>query len=94
MLKIETINFSSWPIKEYIEQVLLITPKRKGLPVRLVHYPQSSEMLVFNVGLKDVQEDGEEVGTCHYFCGKNETNNVYTVSLNEPICIVQFKAHA
>lgn len=91
MLQIENIDFSSWPIKEYIEQVLLITPKRKNLPVQLVHYPQSSEMLIFNVGVDG--DDGTNAPQ-HFFCGKNSVNTVYSASLNEPICIVQFKPHA
>lgn len=90
MLQIENIDFSNWPIKEYVEQVLLITPKRKNLPVQLVHYPQSSEMLLFNVGFEG--KEGEALH--HFFCGKNNVNNVYSASLSEPICIVQFKPHA
>ena len=96
MIQIEKIDFTHWPIKDYIQQVLLISPEKEDVPVQLVHYPQSHELLVLNVGLDQQNPNAllSAANNHHYLCGKNGRGSIYEATLSEPICIVQFKPHA
>ncbi len=97
VVDIKLIDFAHWSVREYIEQVLLIEPVAKGgVPVQFVHFPQSTELLVLNIGYNPSQSDVSFIPAAHYhfFCGKNDRNSVYRTHLVEPLCIVQFKPHA
>ena len=87
VIEIRNIDCNHWPIGEYIEQVLLVTPKSEKLTAKFLHYPQTSELMIFNVTLDDAKRS-------HYFCGKTQCQNMYSVQLDQPLCIVQFKPYA
>jgi AraC-like DNA-binding protein len=97
VIEIEKIDFSHWAVKDYIEQVLLVSPQDKGVPIHFVPFPQPHELLVLNIGYRKQgreANDAEGQDCRHFFCGKTESREAYSMTLEQPMCIVQFKPHA
>ena len=96
VIEIEKIDFSHWAVREYIEQILLVHPLQPGVPIEFVQFPQSHELLVLNIGYrpKSAAAETEGQGCRHFFCGKTESREAYSTTIEKPLCIVQFKPHA
>jgi AraC-like DNA-binding protein len=94
VIQIEKIDFSHWAVRDYIEQVLLISPMHGEVPIHFVQFPQPHELLVLNIGYRHNGGAAAAFDRRHFFCGKNESREAYSTTLEEPLCIVQFKPHA
>lgn len=90
MIKIEKIDYSTWPVSDYLEQVLLVMPKGAEVGICCIHYPQPTEIMAFNVTM---DLEGNNIPE-HYFSGKTTLQKIYKAKLDRPLCIVQFKPHA
>lgn len=91
MVTIEKIDFSQWGVSEFIEDILLLSPADNGkVDVEFVKFPQPHELLLLNVAPAALESGSRG----SILCGKSDRNSVYHATLEQPICIVQFKPHA